>query len=386
VGGPLGPEAFTGPYHGARAFFAALNDKGGINGRKIRFLTCDDKESPDRDKACAQQLVEQQKVFALVASGATDTYAAAGYINGKGVPDVGGEPIGNAYYKYPHLYTILGAGYPRDGKQIGQGGNLYLQTGTYKYLKEKIGVSKAAVYFYSIAVSASFGKATANMLEKSGIPVVYFGGGSDAGENPAAPAFDTDVIQMRNKGVDGIWNAIDIAGFQKLCQSMDRFNFQVKVNNSTIQGMSQKLGRDFSAPCRNNIFVNTTSRSYADTGNPAVAGVRAAMQKYDGGFTMHQWVMEGWAAAQMFTDGVKSMGPNVTRVGLEKWLNGIKNYTAGDVMAPFDYQKHDYTQPFPECFTISQWQDSAKSFVTKAPAFTCVTSPGVAYHPADDGS
>ena len=63
--GVLG-DAFAPAVRGMRAWTAAINAKGGINGRKVILKTCDDREDRARDLACAQQLVERDKVFALV--------------------------------------------------------------------------------------------------------------------------------------------------------------------------------------------------------------------------------------------------------------------------------------------------------------------------------
>ena len=385
VGGPIGPEAFSGMLHGAQTFFQALNERGGVNGRKVKFVTCDDREDPDRNQRCAQNLVETQKVFALVAN-STVAYSSARYVDSKGVPDVGGQPIGNAYYKYPHLFSILGTDVPRTGKSIGDGGKLYAQSASYKHFREKVGVTKAAIFFYFIPISRTAGMFIADGLRREGVEVVYYGGGSEAGRNPADPAYDTDVIQMRREGVEGIWNAIDIAGFQKLCQAMDRYSFRVKANVSTIQGMSQKVGQDFSSPCRNDVWVQTDSVSYAHTQNPKVAEFRAAMKKFDSGFRMHQWALEGWAAAKMLTDGVARQGANVTRKGLLDWLNAMKpdSYGIDGLMNPIGFQPRDHSKPADDCFKLHQWQDSAQTFVTRAD--TCIMAPYYSYQPQDDGS
>ncbi|HET7652063.1 MAG TPA: ABC transporter substrate-binding protein [Acidimicrobiales bacterium] len=384
VGGPLGPDIFSGMLHGAQAYFQALNERGGVNGRKIRFSTCDDRESSDRDNACAQNLVENQKVFALVAN-STDTYASARYVDSKGVPDVGGQPIGNAYYKYPHLFSIIGADTPRDGKSIGDNGKLYRATNLYTYYKQKVGVSKAAVFFYFIPISRTAGLMMADGATRAGIDVTYYGGGSEAGMNPAAPTFDTDVIQMRNRGVDAIWNSIDIAGFQKLCQAMDRYAFTVKANVSTIQGMGDKL-KDFSAPCRNSIWVDTESKSYTDTGDPAVAEFRSAMKKFDPGFRLHQWALEGWAAGKIFTDGVASMGAGPTRKGLVDWLNARPDpYAAVGLFRNISWKPIDHSKPGTNCYAMHQWQDSAGGWVTRTP-LDCHPTDWFPYTPQDDGS
>src|SRR6218665_1610480 len=47
------------------AYFQMLNDKGGINGRKIKFLTLDDAYSAPKAVEATRRLVEQEEVIAL---------------------------------------------------------------------------------------------------------------------------------------------------------------------------------------------------------------------------------------------------------------------------------------------------------------------------------
>ncbi len=63
--GVLG-DAFSPAVRGIRAWTAAVNAAGGVGGRKIILKTCDDREDRARNLACAQQLVERDKVFAMV--------------------------------------------------------------------------------------------------------------------------------------------------------------------------------------------------------------------------------------------------------------------------------------------------------------------------------
>jgi hypothetical protein len=350
------------------------------------FRTCDDQEDPSRNKACVENLVKGEKVFALVAN-STHTYQAARDVDAAGVPDVGGQPIGNAYYKYPHLYSILGTeGYPRDGKAVGIGGKLYAQTATYRFFKQKKGISKAAVFFYVIPISKTAGEFIADGLEREGVDVAFTPNGG-AGRNPADPSYDSDVLAMQRAGVNGIWNAIDIAGFQKLCQAMDRYSFTVKANVSTIQGWSQRVGERFSPTCRKTIFANGESRPYSDAGHPAVADFLGAMKKYDPDYPLHQWALEGWAAGVLFTDGVKSMGAAPTRKGLVQWLDAQRDYTAGGLFKAVDWRRdRNFAAPGEDCFSLVQWSDSKDSFVPAAPTFTCDTTAYYSYQPEDDGS
>ena len=50
---------------GALAYFNAVNEAGGVNGRKINLLSLDDAGAPERTKANTLKLINDEKVFAL---------------------------------------------------------------------------------------------------------------------------------------------------------------------------------------------------------------------------------------------------------------------------------------------------------------------------------
>ena len=389
VNGALGPDAFTPLQRGVKLYFQTINEQGGINGRKVEFVPCDDAENPNQDKVCAQKLIEGSGVFALVGN-STDTYSAASYVNGQGVPDIGSYPIGNAYYKYPNLFAVLGSdGYVRDGSQVGAGGQLYAQTAQYRYFRDTVGVTKAGVIFYNIAISATAGKFIADGLQREGIAVVYQPNGG-AGILPTQQSYDSDVIAMRQAGVNGIWNAIDVAGFQKLCLAMDRNVWTVKANVSTSQGWSQKVGRDFSSPCRNTVYANSVSVPYSASDHPIVSQILQASQRYDPQGYLHQWVVEGWGAGMLFNEAVASMGPAPTRAGVVAYINGLRDYTYNGLFGGVDWRtSRDYSVPDKQCYSIAKWDDGAGTFANVLSGEYVHCEPGVPYYsytPIDDGS
>jgi hypothetical protein len=130
---PFDAQAFVGPYYGAKAFFDDLNRRGGINGRRIVFDACDDGGSSLANTGCVHRLIDSDHVFALV-SNAVLTYSGAGYVDTRGVPDVGSQPIDSAYTRYHHLWDIYGESYPRNGR-IGYDGVLTGGTEVYRYFK-----------------------------------------------------------------------------------------------------------------------------------------------------------------------------------------------------------------------------------------------------------
>jgi ABC-type branched-subunit amino acid transport system substrate-binding protein len=71
------------------AYFKMLNEKGGINGRKVTFLTLDDAYSAAKAVEATRRLVEQEEVLALFGSlGTAPQTAVHKYLNSKGVPQL----------------------------------------------------------------------------------------------------------------------------------------------------------------------------------------------------------------------------------------------------------------------------------------------------------
>ena len=85
-----GPASAYGTMGKAEAaYFAMINDQGGINGRKINFISRDDAYSPPKTVEVARQLVEQDQVLLLFgALGTMGNAAIRDYMNEKMVPQL----------------------------------------------------------------------------------------------------------------------------------------------------------------------------------------------------------------------------------------------------------------------------------------------------------
>jgi branched-chain amino acid transport system substrate-binding protein len=71
------------------AFFKKINDEGGINGRKITFISYDDGYSPPKTVEQARRLVESDEVLLILSSLGTATNTAIQkYMNAKKVPQL----------------------------------------------------------------------------------------------------------------------------------------------------------------------------------------------------------------------------------------------------------------------------------------------------------
>jgi len=71
------------------AYFASINDKGGINGRKINFISRDDGYSPPKTVELVRQMVEQDQVLLMFNTlGTPPNVAIHGYLNDNKVPQL----------------------------------------------------------------------------------------------------------------------------------------------------------------------------------------------------------------------------------------------------------------------------------------------------------
>ncbi|WP_420131908.1 ABC transporter substrate-binding protein [Rhodopseudomonas sp.] len=85
--GPASAYAIVGRIE--QAYFRMINDQGGINGRKIEFVSYDDAYSPAKAVEQTRKLVESDEVLLMFSPmGTPSNVAIQKYLNAKGVPQL----------------------------------------------------------------------------------------------------------------------------------------------------------------------------------------------------------------------------------------------------------------------------------------------------------
>jgi branched-chain amino acid transport system substrate-binding protein len=110
IGGtaPLSGEASSGGAvaKGAEAYFAYVNARGGVHGRKIEYKYLDDGYDPGRTVQAIRQLVQQDRVFAVFNTlGTSNNLAIRPFLNAAKIPQLfvasGARTFGADYRRYP---------------------------------------------------------------------------------------------------------------------------------------------------------------------------------------------------------------------------------------------------------------------------------------------
>ena len=95
LSGPLGSQIKV-VHNGAALAFDAINEQGGVGGRKIKLVALDDELKPEKAVENYGKLLNDHRVFAFFGCvGSGTTAAAAKLLQQSGAPSVGGYGVGD---------------------------------------------------------------------------------------------------------------------------------------------------------------------------------------------------------------------------------------------------------------------------------------------------
>jgi branched-chain amino acid transport system substrate-binding protein len=179
-----GPFSVSGNVAKAQiTFFKMINDRGGVNGRKIDFDVLDDGYNPARTVEQTRKLVEQDKVFLMFGSTGTPTnLAVRKYLNQNMIPQlflVSGAPQFNDPKNFP--WSIPGAGnYVTEGRIDAQ------------YILKNKPDAKIAVLYQNGDLGGSFLKGLRQQLgDKASTMIV-----AAISFEPTDPTVDSQIISL----------------------------------------------------------------------------------------------------------------------------------------------------------------------------------------------
>ncbi|MFC9584511.1 ABC transporter substrate-binding protein [Streptomyces yangpuensis] len=91
----------------AKAYERWVNAKGGLNGHKLRVLTCNEKNTPSGAADCARKAVAE-KAVAVVGSYSQHGRAFMAPLEAEGIPFIGGYGVSSEEFQSPLSYPVNG--------------------------------------------------------------------------------------------------------------------------------------------------------------------------------------------------------------------------------------------------------------------------------------
>lgn len=93
----------------AEAYFARINDEGGIDGRQIEFVRCNDEGDAAKGEDCGRRMIEEEAV-AVLGGIAFSTAAFLPILEAAEIPYVGGLTLFDNDYEDENFYPVTNAG------------------------------------------------------------------------------------------------------------------------------------------------------------------------------------------------------------------------------------------------------------------------------------
>jgi branched-chain amino acid transport system substrate-binding protein len=305
------------------AYFRMVNDQGGINGRKINFISYDDGYSPPRTVEMARKLVEQDQVlFVFQTLGTPSNTAIHKYMNMK---------------KVPQMHVATGATKWNDPKgspwtmgwqpNYQSEGRIYAQ----HILKTKPG-AKIAVLYQNDDYGKDYLKGFHDGLgDKKGMIV------KEVSYEVSDPTVDSQIVQLQASGADVFFN-ITTPKFaaQAIRKAYDIGWKPVQYLNNVSIGIGSVL-----TPAGLDKSVGLITLGYIKEPNdkqfqndPAIVQWREFMKKYyPEGSTIDNLNVYGYSVAATIFQVLKQCGDNLTRENVMRQAANMKGYRV-DTLLP----------------------------------------------------
>jgi len=297
------------------AYFKMINSKGGINGRKINYISYDDAYSPPKTVEQTRKLVEQDEVFALFANIGTAAQAAVQkYLNEKKVPQLfisTGAARWNDPKHFPWTVPLL-ASYVVEGRIAA------------KHFLQAKPDGKIAILYQNDDAGRDYVRGFKEGLGDKVSMIV-----AEKAYEITQPSIDAEVVALKYSNADMVFlMALSKAGAQAI-KKMAELNWKpltyiVAVGNS-IKGTLEPAGFE------NSIGLLTASSAkivgdprWADA--PDVREFLAFMKEWMPGEDPNSSAVEaGYFYAWMTAKVLRECGDNLTRENLLKVVTSQKD-------------------------------------------------------------
>ncbi len=306
-----------------QAYFNKINAEGGINGRKINFISYDDGYSPPKTVEQARKLVESDEVLLVFNSlGTPPNSAIQKYMNSK---------------KVPQLFVATGATKWNDPKDfpwtMGWQPNYQSKSRIYaKYILKEKPNAKIAILFQNDDYGKDYVKGLKDGLGAKAASMIV----AEESYETTEPTVDSHIVKLKSTGADVFFNV-----------TTPKFAAQAIKKNAEIgwkplhflNNVSASVGSVIKPAGFENAQGLISSNYLKDPTDPQWkndAGMKAwnafLDKYYPEANRADASVMYAYIVAQGLEHVLKACGDNLTRENIMKQAASIKNLELGGLL------------------------------------------------------
>jgi branched-chain amino acid transport system substrate-binding protein len=305
------------------AYFKLINDQGGINGRKINFISYDDAYNPSKAVEQARKLVESDEVLVVFNPLGTPSNAAIQrYLNIR---------------KVPQLFVGAGATYFGDHKQFPwtmawqppyqSEGRIYA-----KYLLAEKPAAKIAVLYQNDDLGKDVLKGLKDGLGDKAATMLVAAESYEVTE----PTIDTHIINLKASGADTFISVTTpksaVQSIRKVAELGWKPLYIQGYASASISSVLKPAGQEISQGILSAYYAKDGSDPQWDT-DPGMQRFYAFLAKYAPDARRNDIsVVYGYGAAQAMAQVLKQAGDNLTRANVMKQAASLKDFAPDTVL------------------------------------------------------
>jgi branched-chain amino acid transport system substrate-binding protein len=324
-------EAYSGPASAygvigktEDAYFKMVNDAGGVNGRKINFVSYDDGYSPPKTVEQIRKLIESDEVFLVFNALGTPTQSAVQkYHNAK---------------KVPQLFLATGAGKWNDAQEfpwtMGFQPSYRVEARIFaKYILKNKPDAKVAIFFanddfgkdYVAGIKEIFGDKAASMII------------AEESYETTEPSIDSHIVKLKGTGADVFVNISTPKFAAQAIKKMAELDWKpmhlMTDVSISIGSVMKPAGLEASEGVLSAGYLKDASDSQWKD-DDGMKKFMTFIDKYMPGANVSDSNLPyGYAAAQTMVQVLKQSGDNLTRENVMKQAASLKDF-APDTLIP----------------------------------------------------
>jgi branched-chain amino acid transport system substrate-binding protein len=304
------------------AYFKMINEQGGINGRKINYISYDDAYSPPKAVEQARRLVESDEVFAMFAVlGTASNSAVQKYLNSR---------------KVPQLFVVSGATRWNDPKHfpwtMGYLPSYQAEARIYaKYILKERPDSRIAVLYQNDDLGRDYLKGLHDGLGEKGRMILI--------EEPyevSQPSVGSSIAKLKSTGADIFINFSTPKFAAQAIRSIAELGWKPLqfVSNVSIsmENVIRPAGLENAQGIISAAYVKDPTDPKWDS-DPGMMAYHRFLAKYLPEMSRaDSSAMTGYNIALTMTEVLRRCGGDLTRANLMKQAAGLKDFAQGSLL------------------------------------------------------
>jgi branched-chain amino acid transport system substrate-binding protein len=299
------------------AFFKKINDAGGINGRKINFISYDDGYSPPKTVEQARKLVESDEVLFIFNSlGTPPNSAIHKYMNSK---------------KVPQLFVATGATKWNDPKNfpwtMGWQPSYQSETQIYaKYILKNMPNAKIAVLYQNDDYGKDYLKGLTDGLGAKASSMIV----AQESYETTEPSIDDHIVKLKSSGADVFINITTPKFAAQAIKKIAEIGWKPTqfLNNvsASVGSVIKPAGMQNAQDIISAAYLKDASDPQWNN-DPGMKDFVAFLAKdFPEGDKLDQGTIVGYSVAQTLVQVLKQCGDDLTRANIMKQAANLKDF------------------------------------------------------------